>query len=284
VPDHVLITGGACDVGQATALACAEAGYQVIITMRRVQPLRALERLAAERGLGIHIEQLDVSGNGAAAKIRELVLKYGPLYGLVNNAAVAVSGPFEEQSERDVWSQFETNVLGLMNVTRAVLPTMRASERGRIINVSSISGRLALPGLSTYAAATHAIEGLSEALRMELSPFGVAVCLVEAGSVKPSVLLGKCRAAEHAREDSPYARMIEQVEKAVLQSAERDPSAEAVASAVLRLLRGPTPPYRTVVGLNARTMLAMRKVIPDSLFADGVRRYIGLKPASSRSR
>ena len=280
----MLITGGACEVGQATAVACAAAGYQVIVTMRELRPLRALQREASDRGLDIHIEQLDVSGIGAGAKIRELVLKYGPIYGLINNAAVAVSGPFEEQSERDDWAQFETNVIGLMSVTRALLPTMRAGDRGRIVNVSSVSGRVALPGLSTYAAAAHAVEGLSEALRMELSPFGVQVCLVEAGSVKPSVLLGKCRSAEHAQTDSPYGAMIARVEKAVLQSAERDPSAEAVAHAITRLLRDPSPAYRTIVGLNARTMLALRKVIPDSLFADGIRRYIGLPAAPGRSR
>lgn len=280
----VLITGGGCEVGQATAIACATAGFQVILTTRRLQPLRALQLEADERKLDIQVEQLDVSGSGASAKVREIVLKYGPIYGLVNNAAVAVSGPLEEQSDRDVFAQFETNVLGLITVTRALLPTMRAGSRGRIVNVSSASGRVALPGLSTYAATIHAVEGLSEALRLELSPFGVDVCLVEAGSVKPAVLLGQCGSAEHARLDGPYARLIERVERVVLQSAGRDPSAESVAGAIARLLKDPSPPYRTVVGLNARTMLALRKVIPDSLFADGVRRYIGLPSAPDRSR
>lgn len=281
----VLITGCACELGQATAVACAEAGLHVICTTKHPRPLsEQLESTIQEKKLAIEFEQLDVSSPKVGAKVRELVLKYGPIYGLVNNAAVAISGAFEEQSERDAWEQFETNVLGLMAVTRALLPSMRAAERARIVNVSSISGRLAIPGLTTYTATTHAVEGFSEALRLEVQPFGVEVCLVEAGTVKHVILLGNMKKAEHADPAGPYAAMTEVVQRAVLQTAEKGPSTDAVASAIVKVLQDPAPPYRTLVGLNARTMMALRKVIPDSLFADGVRRYIGLPAAKGRSR
>lgn len=280
----MLITGSACELGRATTLACAEAGFHVIATMRRLSDGRALVAEARERRLPIEIEQLDVSTTSAGVKVRELLLKYGPIYGLVNNAAVVIRGAFEEQSERDVWDQFETNVLGLMAVTRALLPSMRASDRGRIINVSSMSGRVALPGLSTYAAAAHAVEGLSEALRLELAPFGVQVCVLEVGAVKHSILLNNIRMAEYQDKAGPYADMAEQVEQSKLLDVEREPDSSAVGGAISRLLRETAPPYRTVVGLNTRTVMALRKLIPDNLLTDGVRRYLGLPPNQGRSR
>src|SRR4051812_34967356 len=124
--------------------------------MRDVQRRKELDEAAKTRGVKIDVEHLDVVADGAAEKIRELILKYGPVYALVNNAGIAIGGAFEEKSEADARDQFETNVFGLMAATRAVLPTMRAAGRGRIINVSSMSGRIALPLLSTYAATKHA--------------------------------------------------------------------------------------------------------------------------------
>src|SRR5262245_12853482 len=102
--------------------------------MRNLERRKPLEEAAKARGVTMHVEQLDVTADGVGAKVRELILKYGPFYAAVNNAGIAVGGPFEEQSEVDVREQFETNVFGLMAVTRAVLPSMRAAQRGRIIN------------------------------------------------------------------------------------------------------------------------------------------------------
>ena len=159
--------------------------------MRNLARRRALEEAAAARSVSLELEQLDVTAEGVEAKVRELVLKYGPIYALVNNAGIAVDGPFEEQSEVDIRDQFETNVFGLMAVTRALLPSMRAAGRGRIINLSSISGRVALPLCSVYAATKHAVEGLSEALRWELEPFGIEVCVIEPGTFRTPILRGR---------------------------------------------------------------------------------------------
>src|SRR5262249_23662016 len=140
VGELVLITGTSSGIGLSAAVECAAAGHRVVATMRSPDVQGALLAAAKARGVDVDVEQLDVTSPGAGAKVKELTLKYGPVYALVNNAGVFHTGAFEEQSDADVWAQFETNVFGLMAVTRAVLPSMPAAGRGRIINVSSLAG------------------------------------------------------------------------------------------------------------------------------------------------
>ena len=146
----------------------------MVATMRDIGRRGALESAAASRHIHLDIEQLDVTSD-VTGKLNELTLKYGPFFAVVNNAGIAVGGAFEEQTDKDIREQFETNVFGMMAVTRAVLPSMRAARRGRFINISSLSGRIGLPAMSTYAATKHAVEGFSEGLRWELSSFGIDV-------------------------------------------------------------------------------------------------------------
>lgn len=276
----VLVTGSSSGIGFATAVACAAAGLRVIATMRRLEMAPALLDAAKARGATLDVEQLDVTAEGAPAKVKEIVLKYGPVFALVNNAGIAVGGAFEEQTDEDVRAQFETNVFGLMSVTRAVLPSMRGAGRGRIINVSSISGLVGLPGVSVYAATKHAVEGFSEALRWEVAPFGIDVCLVEPGTFKTAIFFENQRRGAHVSREGPYAAMTATIERLVLEDAMRAPPPDPVAAAVLRLIRAPAPPFRTLVGNDARALVALRRVIPDRLFATGLRRFI----TSPRSR
>lgn len=271
----ILITGTSSGIGLSTALECAAAGFTVVATMRNLEKRRELEQAAEARGVKLNVEQLDVTSKSSAAKLRELVLKYGPFYGLVNNAGIAVGGAFEEQSDLDIRDQFETNVFGLMSTTRALLPCMRAAGRGCIINVSSLSGRVALPGVSIYAATKHAVEGFSESLRWEVEPFGIRVCLVEPGTFKTPIFFANQRRTE-ALSSGLYASMTEKLEKLVLASAEKAPPPEVVAKTIARLLAQDSPPFRTALGVDARTLMALRRVMPDALFASGVRRIIGL--------
>src|ERR1700749_2088833 len=129
VGELILITGTSSGIGLSAAVECAAAGHRVVATMRTPEKRGPLEEAAKARGVTLDVEQLDVTTDGAGAKVRELTLKYGPFYALVNNAGVAVVGAFEEQTEAEGRGQFETNVFGVMNVTRAVLPSMRAAQR-----------------------------------------------------------------------------------------------------------------------------------------------------------
>ena len=272
----VLITGTSSGIGLSAAVECAAAGLRVIATMRDLERRKALDDAAKERGVTLAVEQLDVTADNVTPKIRELVLKYGPFFGLVNNAGIAVGGAFEEQSEADVREQFETNVFGLMAVTRAVLPTMRAAQRGRIVNVSSISGRVGLPLVSAYAATKHAVEGLSESLRWELEGFGIDVCLVEPGTFKTPLFFANLRRGANIPAAGPYTALSEVVEKLFLEEAEKAPPPDAVGRTIAALLGEVSPRFRTVVGTDARTLVTLRRMVPDRLFASAIRRLLNL--------
>jgi NAD(P)-dependent dehydrogenase (short-subunit alcohol dehydrogenase family) len=270
--------------------------------MRNLDRRGPLLEAAKARQVSVEVEQLDVTAPGAAGKVRELTLKYGPVYALVNNAGIALGGAFEEQSDAEVREQFETNVFGMMSVTRAVLPSMRAAQRGRVVNVSSVAGRVAFPLLSVYAATKHAVEGFSESLRWEMEPFGVDVCLVEPGTFKTGLSFDFQRRSASGptsqrasvapgggqRTSSipaaltvgpyagPYAALTENVERAVREESEKAPPPDAVGKAIAALIADPAPRFRTLVGIDARTLVTLRRMVPDRLFASGIRRLLHL--------
>jgi NAD(P)-dependent dehydrogenase (short-subunit alcohol dehydrogenase family) len=244
--------------------------------MRNLDRRKALDEAAEARGISIHVEQLDVTAGSVGPKIRELILKYGPFYAVVNNAGIAVGGAFEEQSETDVRDQFETNVFGLMAVTRAALPSMRAAGRGRIINISSVSGRIAFPILSIYAATKHAVEGFSEALRWEVEPFGIDVCLVEPGNLKTPIFFENQRRGRNISMDGPYKSLNETAERLLLGEIERAPPPTAVGKVIAKLVIDASPKFRSVIGIDARTWMTLRRMVPDRLFASGIRRLMHL--------
>lgn len=288
----VLITGTSSGIGLATAIACAEHGLDVIATMRNLERREQLDTEMEKHGLDarashlpgessdeprgmVAVEQLDVTASQVGAKVRELLLKYGPIDHLVNNAGIAVSGAFEEQSDRDVRDQFETNVFGLMAVTRALLPSMRASQRGRVINVSSISGRIGLPGMATYAATKHAISGFSEALRHEVEPFGIDVCLVEPGSFKTGVFQNQ-RRGHLVDDEGPYSDLMRATLRMIAGVSETADGPEEIGAKIAELLEVESPPFRTVVGNQARAAAAFKRVAPDGLFSTAIKRLMGL--------
>lgn len=269
----VLITGTSSGVGLATALACAAHGHRVIATLRNLERKAALVAAAKEKNLAINIEQLDVTAPDVAEKIHEFTLKYGPIYAVVNNAEVAVAGVLEAQSELDLREQMETNFFGTASVTRAVLPSMRAQGRGRIINVSSVSGRVPLPGLSVYAASKFAVEGLSEALRWEVEPFGIGVCLVEPGAFRTPFL---DRSVPPSGRSGPYSEIHAQITTLDKEDQESGQSPALVAETIALLVSDPSPRFRTVVGRQAQALVTLRRLVPDRVFASGLRRLIRL--------
>lgn len=275
----VLITGTSSGIGLSTAIACAKAGDTVVATMRNLDGRKALEEAAKEAGVSIAVEHLDVTSGAVGAKIRELILKYGPFYAVVNNAGIGVGGAFEEQTEEDVREQFETNVFGTMEVTRAVLPSMRAAGRGRIINVSSMQGRVGLPCVSAYAATKHAIEGFSESLRWELEPFGIGVHLVEPGTTRTS-MIGKARKGGLVSGGGPYAALHEWVSRVIQEEVDRAPAADVVGARIAEIVASPSPPFRTLIGRDASALVALRRALPDRVFASGVRFYSRYRGAS----
>lgn len=181
----VLVTGATSGIGRATALHLARAGHRVFAVGRRQAALSSLE--AEAKGLKLEGIVMDVTKADSIAKAKAEIDARTQGYGVdavVNNAGYGVGGPLEEVSDESLRAQYDTNVFGLMAVTRTFLPRMRERRHGRIINISSVGGRLTLPMLGAYNSTKYAVESLSDALRIELAPFGVRVVIVEPGSIK----------------------------------------------------------------------------------------------------
>ncbi|HYB11994.1 MAG TPA: SDR family NAD(P)-dependent oxidoreductase, partial [Myxococcota bacterium] len=205
VSHAVLITGCSTGIGRATAERLARSGHTVYATARRPEAIQDLTRH------GCRVLALDVCDERSMRAAVEAVEKSeGAIGVLVNNAGYGSEGPFEEVPMDEVRRQFETNVFGLVQLTKLVLPGMRRQRFGRIVNLSSMGGRMTLPGGAFYHATKYAVEALSDALRFEVSGFGIAVVLIEPGPIKTefgTTALEKVRSLEIP--DSPYAKFRE---------------------------------------------------------------------------
>lgn len=275
--ERVLITGTSSGIGLATAVECAASGHEVIATMRDPGHAGALEKAARERGVSLAIEQLDVTDPQAPARVRDILTKHAGVSALVNNAGIGFLAPFEEQSDADVRAQFEANVFGLFAITRAVLPSMREAGRGRIVNVSSLSGRMSPPLVSVYAATKHAVEGFSEGLRWEVEPFGVHVTTVAPGMIKTPMFFENLKRGSLRSDASPYAAMRATLEKRILAGAQKGLGPEAVGAVIARVLHDPSPAHHVPVGADAHVLSTLRRVVPDRLLKGVMRRAFTTK-------
>jgi short-subunit dehydrogenase len=183
----VFITGATAGIGRTTALHLARLGHHVIASGRKAAELAKLQTEALGQGSKLDVVPLDVTSAesiaGAVEAVASLTGDKGPDV-LINNAGFGVLGPTSEISDAEMRRQYETNVFGLMNVTRAFLPKMVERRAGRIINVSSVGGRITLPYFGVYNSTKYAVEALSDALRYELRPFGIDVALIEPGVIR----------------------------------------------------------------------------------------------------
>jgi NAD(P)-dependent dehydrogenase (short-subunit alcohol dehydrogenase family) len=183
-PKSVLITGATDGLGKALALLLAERGYRVFAAGRSPEKLAQLDSIAREKNLALESIALDVCSDASVHSAVQTVLgKTGAIDVLVNNAGVNYTAAVEDLSMEDWRAQFETNVFGVLRVTRAVLPRMRDRRSGRILMMSSLSGLVTPPTQGAYSSSKHALEGLSNALRMELYPFGIDVVLIQPGYI-----------------------------------------------------------------------------------------------------
>ena len=173
----ILITGASSGIGKATALRFQSEGWNVVATMRDPSAGRDLEQLDR-----VTVSRLDVTDASTIdAAIATAVDRFGPIDVLLNNAGYGAYGPLEAFSTERIRRQFDTNVIGLLAVTKAVLPHMRANRSGTIVNISSIGGQITFPLGTLYHGTKFAVEGLSEALHYELEPLGIRVRLASCG-------------------------------------------------------------------------------------------------------
>ena len=257
MPRTVVITGTSTGIGHATALDLDRRGFTVFATVRREQDGARLEAAASDR---LRTRLLDVtdpaSVETAAATVAEAVGAAG-LDALVNNAGIATPGPLEFLDLNDLRRQFEVNVTGQVAVTQAFLPLVRRAT-GRIVNVGSIGGRSALPFAGAYCASKYALEGLTDALRMELKPDGIEVVLIEPGSVATPIWK---KAVETDLPDEVverYGAAIEKMKATLGETATEGASPEAVARAIHHALIATPPKTRYLVGRMAYVRAALQ--------------------------
>ncbi len=266
----VVVTGASTGIGAACALRLGALGFRVFAGVRKAADGQALTQRASG---GLTPILLDVTDGGsitaAAASIAEAVGAAG-LYGLVNNAGIVVGGPLEILPLDQLRKQFEVNVIGQIAVTQAFLPLLRRA-RGRIVNMGSISGRMATPVLGPYSASKFAMEALTDALRLEVRPWGIAVSLIEPGAVATPIWEKSKAAGEELARAVPreglalYAGAVTAVQKAAGRAARHAIPAEAVAQAVVHALTARSPKTRYLVGRDARIRALLARFLPDRL-------------------
>lgn len=262
----VLITGASSGMGKETALTLAREGHIVYGAARRVDRMRDLIEA------GGHARELDVT---AEAMVREVVAQIlreaGRIDVLINNAGFAVYGAVEDTSLDDARRQFAVNLFGVAAITKAVLPAMRAQQWGRIINITSMGGKLHTPLGAWYHASKHALEGWSDCLRLETSQFGIDVVIVEPGAIATEfgpVLTQPMIDRSSRGPYGPMTRAVAQATNATYEKGDSSP-ASVVAKTSSKAIAATRPKTRYVVGKYARPLLFMRRWLSDRAF-DGI--------------
>ena len=263
VSKAVLITGCSSGIGRATAGRLVDVGWRVYATARNVEAIAPLE----ERGCVLL--PLDVTDEGSMiSAVEEVERREGAVGALVNNAGYSQSGAVEAVPMDKVRRQFETNVFGLVRMCQLVLPGMRRQGYGRIVNVSSIGGKLTFPGGGYYHASKHAVEALSDALRFEVEGFGIGVSVVEPGLIRTGFADAAVGSMDGS-EDGPYAGFDAAVAKATRENYERGPllrlggGPETVAETVGEAISSRSPRSRYAVTPSAHLFLWLRHLLPD---------------------
>ena len=274
----VLITGTSTGIGQATAVTLAARGWRVFATMRNLEKTGLLEQALKEAGVqnGVEVEQLDVND---AASIRTAVASTlsqtgNKLDAVVHNAGVAAAGALEDVPESELRRVMETNFFGVLELTRALLPTFRAQRRGRIVIVSSEAAFMGQPTNSIYCASKWAVEGWAEAVAYELEPFGIDIILVEPGPYRTEIWNSTPRIQPPG---SPYRAWVQQVFRAGDAHAARmarDP--REVALVIAHALEARPPRFRYPVGPLARLNHFLRGKLPSRLLRRATKLYLGL--------
>ena len=278
----VLITGGTDGLGRAAALLLAEQGYRVFAAGRSSEKRAALDQLARERGLPLETVEMDVCDDASVARgLAEVHTKAGPLDVLVNNAGIGYITAMEEISMNHLRQQFETNFFGVVRVTQAVLPEMRQRRRGRILNMSSAAGRIALPLFGPYSGSKFALEGMTDALRLELYPFGIDVVLIEPGYIPTNfqaVSLELSSPYAAAAEGSAYAMVYRNFRRSWKKSTTGVRyTPEDCARVILRALRDNPPRPRYTVTRRARLANWAKRLLSDRALDRGLIRTFRLE-------
>ncbi|MEC1405099.1 oxidoreductase [Bacillus halotolerans] len=260
-----IVTGASSGFGLLTAVKLAQSFF-VIATARQPEKAEQLRGLAAKQHVAdsIHITALDVTDADSIEAFGKTISAYAPIDLLVNNAGTAYGGFIEDVPMEHFRKQFETNVFGLINVTKTVLPYIRKHSGAKIINVSSISGLTGFPALSPYASSKYALEGFSESLRLELLPFGIETALIEPGSYKTSIW--STSLSNHMTvpaDDSAYHQYYKKILSYVEKNADESGDPQEVADLIYQLaMKQRLKKLRYPIGKGVKLTLLFRALFP----------------------
>ena len=266
----VLITGCSTGIGRATAERLADDGWNVHATARRLEAIEELGKRGCKTG------ELDVTDEHSMENAVAEVEKDGPIGALINNAGYSQSGAIETIPMDSVRRQFETNVFGLMRMCQLVLPSMREASSGKIVNLSSMGGKLTFPGGGVYHATKHAVEALSDALRFEVKEFGIDVVVIEPGLIVTEFGETAAGSLDEVHEHGPYVKFNADVAKVTAEAykggmARFGAGPEAVAKTISKAITTRRPSTRYKVTPSARVVMGMRNLMTDRMWDRFVR-------------
>ena len=273
-----LITGATAGIGRHAALYLAARGFRVIATGRNGEALSELTVEAEGDLTPLRLDVTDQASIDSAVEVVERITNGHGVDVLVNNAGYGDIAPMETTTDKDLRAVFDTNVFGLMAVTRAFLPRMRERGAGRIVNVSSLGGLFTLPLFGAYNATKHAVESMSDAMRIELRPFGIEVSLIEPGPIRTKFSTTSLKSVERYQDGSPYAPVLERFADLTRRTDRMAPGPRATSRAIHHAAASRWPRPRYKLTLSSRLTVAFLRAIPTRLSDAILRRVLRLTP------
>ena len=260
-----LVTGSSSGIGLETALALARDGYHTFASMRNTEKRGELEHAAKKENLSIEIIELDVDKEESiVSAIKKVVTERGRLDVLVNNAGYGQFGCTEDVTVDDFRKQFETNFFSVVRIIQEVAPIMRKQKSGNIINISSVAGRMGLPGSPAYISSKFALEGLGECLRYELGQFGIKTTLIEPGVIKTNFF--NSMKVPESKADPKYKELTDNILAGLKMMVEMGTPPSQVADVVMKAIHDDEMLPRYVVGTDAAMFMEAKKMKTDMEF------------------
>jgi NAD(P)-dependent dehydrogenase (short-subunit alcohol dehydrogenase family) len=274
-----VVTGSSSGIGFETSLLLAKNGFRTYATVRNLEKAKAIKNISDKGDLPIRVVELDVdSDKSVKDAIDRINDESKRIDVLVNNAGYALVGALEDLSMDEIKAQFETNLFGAIRVMKAVLPTMRKQQGGgTIVNISSMGGRIAFPLDPAYHGTKFALEGVSESVHYETEPFGIKVVLIEPGIIGSNFLRNAKLAQMAVEPSSPYAPMVQTLQKVAPSFYDQATPPEEVAKAILKVVTIDNPDLRYVVGNDAIQMMKAREGLSDPEFEGLIKQQFHLQ-------
>jgi len=267
-----IVTGSSSGIGFETALDLAREGYFTYATMRNTKKGDSIKEIAKKENLKLETLELDVDKEDSVKNaINKIVKENGRIDILVNNAGYGLFGCLEDISMEELKAQFETNFFGVVRVSQTIIPVMRKQKSGIIVNVSSVAGRIGFPVSPGYISSKFAIEGLSESMRYELSPFGINVIIIEPGVIKTNFMSSTKKSL---KSDSAYRDITNKVIAGITMMSEMGTPAKEVATTIIKAIKSENPLPRYVVGNDAIMFLEAKKNKTDLEFENYIKKEL----------